>query len=98
MSEPRQGLKSLGLENAVRLRWVLRDIKGNRLKLSPPHPNDLRILVDMGFVEIQNDVPVITSAGLGLSPACHPAMGRVPMTFEPKGLGGATGRSAEPSV
>ena len=34
----------------------------------------------------------------GLSPACHPAMGRVPMTFEPKGLGGATGRSAEPSV
>ena len=64
MSEPRQGLKSLGLENAVRLRWVLRDIKGNRLKLSFPHPNDLRILVDMGFVEIQNDVPVITSAGL----------------------------------
>ena len=62
MSEPRQGLKSLGLENAVRLRWVLRDIKGNRLKL--PHPNDLRILVDMGFVEIQNDVLVITSAGL----------------------------------
>ena len=60
MSEPRQGLKSLGLENAVRLRWVLRD----RLKLSPPHPNDLRILVDTGFVEIQNDVPVITSAGL----------------------------------
>ena len=64
MSEPRQGLKSLGLENAVRLRWVLRDITGNRLKLGPPHPNDLRILVDMGFVEIQNDVPVITSAGL----------------------------------
>ena len=64
MSEPRQGLKSLGLENAVRLRWVLRDIKGNRLKLSPPHPNDLRILVDMGFVEIQNEVPIITSAGI----------------------------------
>ena len=64
MSEPRQGLKSLGLENAVRLRRVLRDIRSNRLKISPPHPNDLCILVDMGFVEIQNDVPVITSAGL----------------------------------
>ena len=62
MSEPRQGLKSLGLESAVRLRRVLRDIRSNRLKISPPHPND--ILVDMGFVEIQNDVPVITSAGL----------------------------------
>jgi diacylglycerol kinase family enzyme len=34
----------------------------------------------------------------GLSPACHPAMGRVAVTFEPKVLGGATGRGAEPSV
>lgn len=40
--------------------------------------------------------PVLTVDGL--SPACHPAMGRVPVTFEPKGLGGATGRGAEPSV
>ena len=64
MIEQKRGLNGFGLNNAIRLRWVLRDIKGNRLKLSPPHPNDLRILVDMGFVEIQNDVPVITSAGL----------------------------------
>ena len=31
-----------------------------------------------------------------LSPNFHPAMGRVPASFEPKGLGGATGRGAEP--
>jgi predicted NACHT family NTPase len=37
-------------------------------------------------------------ASRGLSPACHPAMGRVPGWFDPKGLGGATGRGAEPSV
>lgn len=32
----------------------------------------------------------------GLSPAVHPAMSGVPVTFEPIGLGGATGRGAEP--
>ena len=64
MTEPKEGLKSLGLDNAIRLRWVLRDIKAKRLKLSPPDPNDLRILIDMGFVEMQNNIPVVTGAGL----------------------------------
>ena len=36
--------------------------------------------------------------GIGLSALLHPAMGRVPVVFEPKGLGEATGRGAEPSV
>jgi hypothetical protein len=64
MNEPKKGLASLGLDNAIRLRWALRDIKGKRLKLTPVDPNDLRTLIDMGYVEIQNDVPVLTSAGL----------------------------------
>ena len=34
MTEPKEGLKSLGLDNAIRLRWVLRDIKAKRLKFS----------------------------------------------------------------
>jgi len=42
--------------------------------------------------------PVLGGVAADLSPACHPAMGRVPVTFEPKGLGGATGRGAEPSM
>ena len=29
MSEPKEGLASLGLDNAIRLRWALRDIKGS---------------------------------------------------------------------
>ena len=33
-----------------------------------------------------------------ISPAVHPAMVRVPVAFEPGGLGGATGRDAEPVV
>jgi hypothetical protein len=64
MSEPKKGLASLGLDNAIRLRWALRDIKGNRLKLTPVDPNDMRTLIDMGFVEMINDEPVVTATGL----------------------------------
>ena len=64
MSEPKKGLASLGLDNAIRLRWALRDIKGNRLKLTPVDPNDMRTLIDMGFVEMIDDEPVVTATGL----------------------------------
>ena len=64
MSEPKKGLASLGLDNAIRLRWVLRDIKGKRLKLTPVDPNDIRTLIDMGYVEMINGEPVVTATGL----------------------------------
>jgi hypothetical protein len=51
-------------ERAVALRWVLRDIKANRLKLSPIDQQDLRDLIDMGLVEMRNDAPVLTNAGV----------------------------------
>jgi hypothetical protein len=63
MTEPKTGLASLGLDNAIRLRWALRDIRGKRLKLTPVDPNDLRALIDMGLVEMRDDVPVVTPAG-----------------------------------
>jgi hypothetical protein len=44
MSEPKNGLASLELDNTIRLLWALRDIKGERLKLTPVDPNDLRTL------------------------------------------------------
>jgi hypothetical protein len=62
--ETKKGLARLGLDNAIRLRWALRDIKGNRLKFSPVDPNDLRLLIDMGYVEMKNELPVVTSAGI----------------------------------
>jgi hypothetical protein len=49
MNEPNKGLASLGLDNAIRLRWALRDIKAKRLKFSPVNPNDLRTLIDMAM-------------------------------------------------
>jgi hypothetical protein len=64
MSEPKTGLASLGLDNAIRLRWVLRDIIGKRLKFSPIAPNDLQTLIDLGYVEMKDEVPTVTIAGL----------------------------------
>ena len=53
----------LSLERAIHLRWVLRDIKGKRTKMSPVSPDDLRTLIEMGLVEMQDEVPVLTNEG-----------------------------------
>jgi hypothetical protein len=49
---------------AISLRWRLRDIAANRLKLLPVTEPDLQILVDLKLVEIGNDIPQLTSAGV----------------------------------
>jgi hypothetical protein len=59
-----KGLAALGLDNALRLRWVLRDIKSERLKLSPASPEDINTLVKMGYVEMRDEKLVVTSSGL----------------------------------
>jgi hypothetical protein len=51
-------------DRAIALRWVLRDIKSNRLKWSPLDQQELRILIIMGLVEMRDDRPVLTKAGL----------------------------------
>ena len=64
LSEPKLGLKRLGLDNAIRLRWILRDIIGKRLKFSPIAPNDLQTLIDLGYIEMKDEVPTVTIAAL----------------------------------
>ena len=56
-------LAGVSLEMAIHLRWVLRDIKGKRTKLSPVSPDDLTTLVEMGLVEIRDEAPVLTNEG-----------------------------------
>jgi hypothetical protein len=63
MTEPKTGLASLELKDAVRLRWTLHDIKSQRTELVPVSPDNLRILIDMGLVEMRDDIPVVTPAG-----------------------------------
>jgi hypothetical protein len=58
-----QPLAGLSLDTAIHLRWVLRDIKGKRTKFSPVSPDDLRTLVEMGLVEMRDEVPVLTNEG-----------------------------------
>jgi hypothetical protein len=52
------------LEKAIALRWALRDIVAKRLKLTPVKEDDLRTLTELGYVEVQDDTPVVTQAGL----------------------------------
>jgi hypothetical protein len=56
-------MTGLELDTAIRLRWVLRDIKGKRTKLSLVGPDDLRTLLEMGLVEMREEVPALTSDG-----------------------------------
>jgi hypothetical protein len=65
MSEPKRNLASLGLDHAIRLRWVLRDIIGKRLKFSPIAPNDLLTLIDLGYIEMKDEVPTVYNSGTG---------------------------------
>ena len=51
------------LERAIDLRWTLRDIQARRLKMSPVGDEDLRVLTELGLVELRDEGPVLTQAG-----------------------------------
>jgi hypothetical protein len=63
MDQSDSPMAGLRLDTAIHLRWVLRDIKGKRTKMSPVSPNDLGTLIEMGLVEMQDEVPVLTNEG-----------------------------------
>ena len=51
------------IERAIDLRWTLRDIQARRLKMSPVDEEDLRLLTELGLVELRDEGPVLTQAG-----------------------------------
>jgi hypothetical protein len=51
------------LERAIGLRWTLRDIQARRLKMSPVGNEDLRVLTDLGLIELRDEGPVLTKLG-----------------------------------
>ncbi len=57
-------LSDLALEQAIHLRWTLRDIRARRLALSPVSDDDLTLLTQRGLVELQDGVPVLTQSGI----------------------------------
>jgi len=62
-NQPLSPLAGIDLDTAIRLRWALRDIKAKRTKLTPAKPNDLKTLIEMGLIEMRDDVPVLTNEG-----------------------------------
>ena len=61
--QPSSPLAGLSLDATIHLRWVLRDIKGKRTKLSPVSPDDLGTLIEMGLIEMRDEVPMLTNEG-----------------------------------
>jgi hypothetical protein len=56
-------LAGLGLDTAIHLRWVLRDVRSRRTRLMPANPDDLRTLAELGLIEMREPIPIITSEG-----------------------------------
>ena len=57
-------LAGLDLDTAIRLRWAMRDIRGKRTKMLPVSENDLAALIDLGFVEMREELPRLTGLGV----------------------------------
>ncbi len=57
-------LANFELEKAIALRWALRDILAERLKLTPLKDEDLQTLLELGFVEMRDGAPAVTQTGL----------------------------------
>jgi hypothetical protein len=61
---PNVEMAGIDPRRAIDLRWTLRDIKANRIKTLPPPSDHVCQLVTMGLIEVVEDVPTITAAGL----------------------------------
>jgi hypothetical protein len=59
-------LSHLALERAISLRWTMRDILAGRTKFLPLADEDLRVLVEVGLVELHDGEAVLTDAGLAV--------------------------------
>jgi hypothetical protein len=56
----------LSLEKAIGLRWTLRDIQARRLKMSSVSDEDLAVLKDLGLIDVRDEGPVLTPAGIAV--------------------------------
>jgi hypothetical protein len=56
-------LADLDLHTAIRLRWVLRDVRKGRLKFMVPHDEDLALLEQRGLIKMDDGEPALTEAG-----------------------------------
>ena len=64
MTNVENPFSDLDLQQAIDLRWTLRDIKAKRLKVSPINQSHLEKLIAMCLIDMRGDDPVLTNSGL----------------------------------
>jgi hypothetical protein len=64
MTDESNPFGGLDLQQTIDLRWTLRDIRAKRWKLSPISPSHLETLKSMNLIEMDDDDPALTKAGL----------------------------------
>ena len=64
MTEDDDPFRGLELQEAIDLRWSLRDIRAKRWTLTPIKAAHMEKLLAMGLIQFMDDEPVLTSAGL----------------------------------
>jgi hypothetical protein len=64
MTEAENPFSGLDLQQAIDLRWTLRDIKAKRWPMFPIDPSHQEKLTAMGLVEMRDGHPVLTNAGV----------------------------------
>jgi len=63
MTDESDPFNGLNLQEAIDLRWTLRDIRAKRWKLSPINPSHLEKLKSMNLIDMHDDEPLLTKAG-----------------------------------
>jgi hypothetical protein len=63
MTDITNPFSDLDLEQAIGLRWTLRDIAARRWILCPINPTHIETLIAMDLVEMRDGVPVLKQAG-----------------------------------
>jgi hypothetical protein len=61
---PTSKLEDLPSDEAIHLRWSLRDIRARRWKMSPIKATHMEKLLEIGLIEMRDGIPVLTDAGL----------------------------------
>jgi hypothetical protein len=64
IAEPGIHTSKADRDRAIDLRWILRDIRANRLKSLQSREHDLNVLIEFGLVEMRDSVPQLTNAGV----------------------------------
>jgi hypothetical protein len=68
MTDESDPFNGLDLQEIIELRRTLRDIRAKRWKLSPINPSQLEKLKSMNLIEMHDDEPALTKAGLDTLP------------------------------